>query len=428
VICNPPYGQRFKTGPDIMAVYRAMPEVFRSLKTWSFYVLTSLDLEQILGQLASRRRKLYNGRIECTYYQFHGPTPPRKDSSRQPPLQEQEQEQEDSEQGGQAPAPAFGGLKDNASHQADIFANRLRRMARHRRRWPKRGITCYRLYDRDIPEVPLAVDIYEGQLHLAEYDRPHDRTPAEHADWLDALVRTAGQVLDVPLENVHLKRRQRQRGVSQYDKVCESGSSCTVHEGGLKFEVNLSDYVDTGLFLDHRITRDMVRQESADKRMLNLFAYTGAFSVYAADGGANSTTTVDLSRTYLEWAKRNMSANGFQGPEHRFVRADVMEFLRQHRPGEHYDIAAIDPPTFSNSKQTQDVFDVQRHHGELLTAAARLMPEGGVIYFSTNFRRFKLDPDALVHLEVQEISSQTIPQDFRNKRIHRCWRMIVRHE
>ena len=417
VICNPPYGRRFDNDADLMAIYRSMPDVFRTLKTWSVYVITPVDLEKILGQSADRRRKLYNGRIECTYYQFHGPRPPKEPAARWA-AQQQEPADETAD-------TAFGGLKDSASDQAEMFANRLRKMARHLRRWPDRGITCYRLYDRDIPEIPLAVDVYEGRLHIAEYERPHDRTPAEHADWLDLLVRTAGEALDIRREDIYLKRRQRQRGVAQYGKVAGAGRCCTVHEGGLAFEVNLSDYLDTGLFLDHRITRDLVRGESAGKRTLNLFAYTGAFSVYAADGGAASTTTVDLSKTYLDWAGRNMAANGFEGPRHQFVRAEAMTFLRGRPAAERYDIAVIDPPTFSNSKRMDDVFDVQCHYGHLLISVARRMPEGGVIYFSTNFRRFKFDPDALAGLEAREISRQTVPEDFRNKRIHRCWRMTV---
>jgi len=411
IICNPPYGRRFEYDRETAGVYRAMPEVFRDLKTWSFYVLTSVDLEGILGQQADRRRKLYNGRIECTYYQFHGPRPAKAEAT----------EAVEAE-----PDAAFGGLKANAANQAEIFANRLRKMARHLRRWPGRGITCYRLYDRDIPEVPLAVDIYQGRLHIAEYDRPHDRTPAEHADWLDMLVGVASDVLDVPPKSIFLKRRQRQRGTDQYGRVSEEGSVYTVGEGGLAFEVNLSDYLDTGLFLDHRITREKVRSEADGKRMLNLFAYTGAFTVYAADGGAASTTTVDLSNTYLGWARRNMAANGFDGPEHRFIHSDAMEFLRDHQPGDHYDLAVIDPPTFSASKRTPDVFDIQRNHVELLGAAAALMPPGAVIYFSTNFRRFKLDVDSLRGLEIYDITRHTIPDDFRNKRIHRCWRMVVK--
>lgn len=321
--------------------------------------------------------------------------------------------------------PVFGGVTDHDRDTAEMFRNRLTKRAHHLRRWPKRGVTCYRLYDRDIPEVPLAVDVYEGRLHIAEYERPDDRSPARHADWLDLIVRTAVEAMDIPPGDVFLKRRSRQRGSDQYEKFDEAGRSFVVTEGGLKFRVNLSDYLDTGLFLDHRITRSLVRDESAGKRMLNLFAYTGAFSVYAAAGGARATTSVDLSNTYLDWARDNMGLNGFSGDEHRFVRSDASGFLLDHRPGGHWDLAVVDPPTFSNSKMTESDWDVQDRHADLLTALAERMSPGGVIYFSTNFRRFKLDEPALASagLAVREITSRTIPEDFRNKRIHRCWRM-----
>ncbi len=409
LICNPPYGQRFGQSDQVDAAYRAMPEVFRRLKSWSFYILTSVDLEAILGQEADRRRKLYNGRIPCTYYQFHGPRPPRDGGPSEPK------------------SPAFGGLKPNAAHQGQVFANRLGKMARHRRRWPRRGITCYRLYDRDIPEVPLAVDVYDGYVHVAEYQRPHDRTPAEHADWLEMLMAVVAEVLNVPRDNIFLKHRRRQRGSDQYTRVSDRRRIHTVSEGGLRFEVNLSDYLDTGLFLDHRPTRAMVREEAAGKRMLNLFCYTGSFTVAAAAGGAATTTSVDLSATYLDWARRNMALNGFAaGEAHRFIRNDVMAFLADPADGEAYDLAVIDPPTFSNSKRTKDFFDIQRDHVAALVATARLMPPGGVIYFSTNARRFKLDANALSGLDIHDITRRTIPDDFRNPRIHRCWRMVVR--
>ena len=438
VICNPPYGQRFKGTADITGLYKSMADVFKTLGTWSFFVLTSVELEKILGQTADRRRKLYNGQIECAYYQFHGPRPPRPDRAEPPAAAEKAvaEPPQDLEQAEVAeakkttpaapPAPAFGGLKENADNQAEVFANRLRKMARHMRRWPtRRAITCYRLYDRDIPEIPLAVDIYEGRLHIVEYDRPHDRTVAQHTDWLEMIVGVAGEVLGVDRPDIFLKRRQRQRGADQYGKFADASKVFTVTEGGLKFEVNLSDYIDTGLFLDHRITRDMVRADSGGKRMLNLFAYTGAFSVYAADGGAKSTATVDLSNTYLDWAYRNLIANNFTGSSHKLIRADVMEFLGEHAPGPHYDLAIIDPPTFSNSKRTDDVFDIQVDYNRLIHATVRLMSPGGVIYFSTNFRRFKFDAGAFPALDAKEISAQTIPEDFRNKRIHRCWRITV---
>jgi 23S rRNA G2069 N7-methylase RlmK/C1962 C5-methylase RlmI len=313
----------------------------------------------------------------------------------------------------------------------------LRKLARHLRRWPtKRGITCYRIYDRDIPEVPLAVDRYEDALHIAEYERPHERTAAEHADWLDLMVKTAAETLEVPKELVFLKHRQRQRGAAQYERVADQRALRVVHEGGLKFQVNLSDYVDTGLFLDHRITRSMVRELAAGKRVLNLFCYTGAFSVYAAAGGAAETVSVDLSSTYLEWAEENLQLNGFAvGNQHQLVRADSRDFVESlSRPsavssgpnGERlFDLAVVDPPTFSNSKRLDDDWDVQRDHGPLLASLLEIMRPGGTVFFSTNSRRFKLDEAALGGANVREITRQTIPEDFRNKRIHRCWRITA---
>ena len=464
VICNPPYGERLGDHDDLEDLYRAMPTVLRRLKTWSHYVLTAYpDFEALVGRKADRRRKLYNARIECTYYQFHGPKPgtylapdavqPRDEEFgaeaasathgalalasgvRQPPGRVEEQEtsaieERRAEEVIQKPRvaiarPAFGGLSAKSREQGELFARRLAARARHLRRWPKRGITCYRLYDRDIPEIPLAVDRYEDCLHLAEYERPHERTPGEHADWLDLMARTAAKALEVSPANVFLKRRERQRGTAQYERFAESGHALEVHEGGLKFRVNLSDYLDTGLFLDHRITRSMVREQAAGKRFLNLFGYTGSFTVYAAAGEAATTTTVDLSNTYLQWAQDNLHLNGLLGRRHRFVRDDVLGFLKHHPPGLLYDLAVVDPPTFSNSKMTDDVWDIQHDHAELLKGLVELMAPGGVIFFSTNSRRFKLAESELPRVAIREISRQTVPEDFRNQRIHRCWRMSV---
>jgi 23S rRNA (guanine2445-N2)-methyltransferase / 23S rRNA (guanine2069-N7)-methyltransferase len=419
LFCNPPYAERIGEKSDVEEIYRSMPDVLRRLKTWSHYILTSYPrFEVIVGQKADRRRKLYNGRIECTYFQFHGPRPPRDHMSGDVSA--------DAKSTSEPVMQAFGGLDQRAEPQAEMFANRLAKQARHLRKWPtKRGITCYRLYDRDIPEIPLAVDLYEGRLHIAEYDRPHNRTPGQHADWLERMACAAGEKLAIPPENIFLKRRRRQRGTDQYERTDGTGPRITVSEGGCKFLVNLSDYIDTGLFLDHRITRSMVCDEAAGKRVLNLFAYTGAFSVYAAAGGAVATTTVDLSNTYLDWARANFRINDIAGENHRFVRSGAMEFIADHAPGAQYDLAVVDPPTFSNSKSTAGDFDIQRDYARLLGDLAGLMSPGGVIYFSTNFKRFKFDESAVAGCTPREISRQTVPEDFRNKRIHRCWRIVV---
>jgi 23S rRNA (guanine2445-N2)-methyltransferase / 23S rRNA (guanine2069-N7)-methyltransferase len=413
IITNPPYGQRISDEAELAALYESMPLVLRRLPTWSHFIFTAYpDFEKLIGQPADRRRKLYNGRIECTYYQFHGPPPgkqAREKAEEAAPLE-----------------PVFGGLPAGSERQAEEFANRLAKRARHLRRWPTRqGITCYRLYERDVPDVPLVVDRYEDHLHIGEFERPNEHTPAQHEEWMELMRRTAAEALEVDVKKVFMKFRRRQRGLTQHEAFDSSAYTLEVGEGGLRFIVNLSDYVDTGLFLDHRNTRAMVREQAAGKRMLNLFCYTGSFSVYAAAGGAASTTSVDLSNTYLDWAAENLRLNGFEGPGHRLIRADAARWVLDHPRGEHYDLAVIDPPTFSNSKMADGDWDVQRHHAMLLNATAKLMPAGGVIYFSTNFRRFKLDEAALEQLAVREISKQTVPEDFRNERIHRCWRLIV---
>lgn len=448
IITNPPYGERMGADAEIEQLYRTFPLVLRRLPTWSHYILSSRpDLETLVGQEASRRRKLYNGPLECTYYQFHGPRPPRageRPAEMAVESRATEDEFEDTDVAEAvriakiqkaepaAPAkasvgPAFGGLQQSAARQAEEFANRLRNRARHFRRWPtKRGITCYRLYERDVPDVPLVVDRYEDALHIAEFARPHDRSPAQHADWLDLMARTAAKVLEVPRELVFLKHRERQRGAEQYQRVNDREARFVVNEGGLKFIVNLSDYVDTGLFLDHRLTRQMVRETAAGKRFLNLFAYTGSFTVYAAAGGATTTTTVDKSATYVDWAQENLTLNGFAVASHSVVRSDFRTFLERLSPRDVWDLAVVDPPTFSNTKGMEDDWDVQRDHAELLQRLAAHITPGGAVFFSTNFRRFKLDEAALGEYAIRDITRQTIPEDFRNQRIHACWQLVRR--
>lgn len=408
VITNPPYAIRLGEHEETKDLYESLPVVLRNLPTWSHYILTAFPVfEKLVGREANRRRKLYNGRIECTYYQFYGPKPYKGN-----PKSEEVRSQ-----------AVFGGVSAKSREQAELFATRLKKRARHLRRWPtKKGITCFRLYDRDIPEIPLVVDRYEDCLHITEYERPHDRAPAEHADWLELMQQTAATTLEVEPEKAFLKTRRRQRGTQQHQKLSRESFTVIAQEGGLNFYVNLSDYVDTGLFLDHRITRGMVREQAAGKRFLNLFAYTGAFTVYAAAGGAIATTSVDTSATYLDWAEANLELNQLTAPEHDLVRADVMTWLREVDSPVPYDLMMIDPPTFSNSKSLEEDWDVQAKHVELLTLALGHLAPGGTIYFSTNFRRFKLD-EANIPATFHEISRQTVPEDFRNQRIHRCWRM-----
>ena len=441
VITNPPYGQRLGEHDELIPLYESMPVVLSRLPTWSHYVLTAYPkFEGLIGRKADRRRKLYNGRIECTYYQFHGPRKPRDGDESVSQVGESDVSASNSNPGigdaTKAESPwkvdpnhlpaVFGGVTEKGKEQAELFRRRLTKRAKHLRRYPTRqGISCYRLYERDIPEIPLAVDRYEDHLHIVEYERPHERTLSEHASWLDLMAETARDTLEIEKGKTFLKRKGRQVGKTQHEAVADDGYEIRVGEGGLEFIVNLSDYMDTGLFLDHRITRNMVREEAAGTRFLNLFAYTGSFSVYAADGGATETTTVDWSSTYLEWARRNMRTNGHTGKQHRFVREGSMDFLVATPRQPTWDLAVVDPPTFSNSKRTEEVWDVQKSYIRLFEELLPRMEPGGVVYFSTNFRRFKFDPEKVPVNSYREISKQTVPPEYRNERIHRCWRLVV---
>ncbi len=315
--------------------------------------------------------------------------------------------------------------------QIGDFRRRLAKRFKHLAKWARRvGTDAFRIYDRDIPEVPLVIDWYAGWLHAAEYERPHDRTEIEHEVWLDRMIEAAAAELGVPHDRTFMKLRRRQREGGQYEKVDKRQALLDVQEGGLAFQVNLSDYLDTGLFLDHRLTRGMVRAEAAGKRMLNLFCYTGSFSVYAAAGGATETVSVDLSNTYLDWTRTNLSLNGFTDADrHRIVRDDARAFLehRARRGEPRFDLVVVDPPTFSRSARSENPWDVERDHPELLALVARNLIPGGIVYFSTNFRRFHFAEQTLAaDYSLREISNRTIPEDFRNERIHRAWRM-VRH-
>jgi 23S rRNA (cytosine1962-C5)-methyltransferase len=305
-----------------------------------------------------------------------------------------------------------------------IFANRLRKNAKHWGKWARRqAIECYRVYDRDIPEFPLAIDIYGSRAHLQEFDTGWQLSEEDYLHWVDAVKQAAAEVLQLPLEAVTFKLRARQKGTAQYEKTGARGGDFVVTEGGHRFIVNLEQYLDTGLFLDHRNTRRMVQERAAGKRFLNLFAYTGSFTVYAAAGGAWETVTVDMSNTYQDWARRNFELNGMDLTQHHLVRADVLAWLEQaEASGEQFNLIVMDPPSFSNSKKMQGVLDVQRDHPRLINQCLALLAPGGELFFSTNLRSFALEQEQMTHCaDIQEFSHLTIPEDYRNKKIHRCW-------
>jgi 23S rRNA (guanine2445-N2)-methyltransferase / 23S rRNA (guanine2069-N7)-methyltransferase len=404
VICNPPYGERMGADPGVTALYRLLGEKLKAeFPQWRASVITSDDaLGHAIGLRADKKYRLYNGALECVLLNFD--LTPRSEESR--PVKP---------------------LSDGAR----MLKNRIEKNFRHlRKRAEREGIECWRVYDADLPEYAAAIDIYRAHadagdhLHVQEYQAPADVPEDVARTRLRELVRVAGEVLGVPRERIALKTRRRGKGGEKYGRLDERGEFIEVGEGGLKFFVNLRDYLDTGLFLDHRPLRSRVRAMSRGKRFLNLFCYTGSVSVYAAAGGAAETTSIDLSQTYLDWAMQNLALNGFSEPQHKLVWADVPGYLESHSAM--YDLIFVDPPTFSNSKRADD-FDVQRDHVRLLTLCGERLFPGGTILFSNNFRRFKLDEASLSDFAILDISSSTIPFDFeRNARIHRAWELSRR--
>ncbi len=304
----------------------------------------------------------------------------------------------------------------------DPLLNRLDKNRRQLGKWARReGVEAWRLYDRDMPEFPLAIDCYGDALHVQVFER---RRPLE-PEQAEALRQALLEHFDLQPMQLAIKHRRRQRGAAQYEKLAASAPSFKVNEGGYRFEVNLHRYLDTGLFPDHRQTRRMVEETAKGKRVLNLFAYTGSFTVYAAGGGAHRTVTVDMSRTYQAWSRRNLEHNGLDDPScHQFIQADVMGFLERMRQARaRFDLIVLDPPSFSNSKRMQQTFDVQRDQLPLLRNSLDLLAPGGELIFSNNRRDFRLEPRVNDWAEVEEITEQTVPRDFARYRPHRCWRM-----
>jgi 23S rRNA (cytosine1962-C5)-methyltransferase len=307
-----------------------------------------------------------------------------------------------------------------------MFRNRLLKMFRHTGKLAKRqGITCYRIYDHDLPEFPFCIELYEDKVYLAEYQRRHGMSEEEHEAWLESCVPVISGILDVPDDKIYFRQRRRKAGrLDQYEKLAGEQEFFEVKEAGLSFRVNLTDYLDTGLFLDHRITRGMVREEAKGKKVLNLFCYTGSFSVYAAAGGALRVDSVDLSKTYLTWAEENMALNvPIDSSKQHFVHADVLQWLDEVPAGS-YDLVILDPPTFSNSKRMKDFLDIQRDHAELINKTLRAMTSGGTLYFSTNFRKFQLETDKIIATSIKDITKATTPFDFQGKLFRWCYKIV----
>ncbi|WP_437889396.1 bifunctional 23S rRNA (guanine(2069)-N(7))-methyltransferase RlmK/23S rRNA (guanine(2445)-N(2))-methyltransferase RlmL [Phytobacter sp. V91] len=392
VISNPPYGERLESEPALIALHSLLGRTLKSqFGGWNLSLFSaSVDLLNCLQLRADRQFKAKNGPLDCVQKNYHL-----------------------AENTGEVKAPSM----------ADDYANRLRKNVKKLEKWARQeGIECYRLYDADLPDYNVAVDRYSDWVVVQEYAAPKTVDANKARQRLFDIIAATIAVLGIAPNKLVLKTRERQKGTNQYQKMNEKGEFIEVGEYNARLWVNLTDYLDTGLFLDHRIARRMLGQMSKGKDFLNLFAYTGSASVHAGLGGAKSTTTVDMSRTYLEWAERNLRLNGLSGRAHRLLQADVLGWLRE--TNEQFDLIFIDPPTFSNSKRMEESFDVQRDHLALMKDLKRMLRKGGTIMFSNNKRGFRMDLDGLAELglKAQEITQKTQSQDFaRNRQIHNCW-------
>jgi 23S rRNA (guanine2069-N7)-methyltransferase / 23S rRNA (guanine2445-N2)-methyltransferase len=408
LIANPPYGTRMGKKMDLESLYKTLGDRLKQhYKGWSAGVFTaSPDLAKKMGIRARKQYLLYNGSIPCKLLNFdiqdewfmHERRPGR-------PLS----------QTGKPPAPDPGSV---------MFQNRLKKNLRIIGKWArKEGITCYRLYDSDMPEYAVAIDVYEDHLHVQEYRAPASVSPEKAKNRLRQVLAVLPGVLSIPPEKIIFKMRERKRKDAQYERLDSQGRFFEVKESGLRFRVNLTDYLDTGLFLDQRLLRERVKKASSQKRVLNLFCYTATATVSAAKGGAATTKSVDMSNTYLGWAKKNLALNHFNGPEHQLVRADCLEWIASCK--DRYDLIYLDPPTFSNSKRMKTSFDIQRDHVHLLTRTLHLLAPGGMLIFSCNLRKFKLNHDALKQWIIKDITRATIPRDFqRNPHIHKAFEIM----
>lgn len=304
------------------------------------------------------------------------------------------------------------------------FENRLAKVYKHIGKTArKQQLACFRVYDVDLPEFPFIIDVYKDMIYVAEYKSKHKLSEEEYERWLTTSMEIIQKVFGVEKDNVFLKLRERQKGEQQYSKLNQEKKELIVDENGLSFIVNLSDYLDTGLFLDHRLTRQMVKEMADGKRVLNLFSYTGSFSIYAAAGNARKITTVDLSKTYINWAKRNLTYNKlYDDTKHEFIQEDVLQYLKTV-PANSYDLIILDPPTFSNSKRMEDILDIQRDHAAIINQCLNILDDNGILIFSTNYRNFELDTEKLHSQKIKDITRQTTPFDFEGKLKRKCFRI-----
>ncbi len=428
VICNPPYGERLGDEASLLYLYQNLGERLRqACLNWEAAIFTGApDLGKRMGIRSHKQYAFWNGALPCKLLLIKVSAEQFVTGERRTPEQRQVEREQLANDGPSAEPVAAPVVVEQArlSEGGQMFANRLQKNLKLLGKWARReGVECYRVYDADMPEYAVAIDLYGDWVHVQEYAAPRTIEPEKaQARLFDALA-AIPQALGVDKSKVVVKRRERQSGTKQYTRQAAQGVFREVNEGGVKLLVNLTDYLDTGLFLDHRPLRLRIQKEAAGKRFLNLYCYTATATVHAAKGGARTTTSVDLSKTYLDWARRNLSLNGFSD-KNKLEQGDVMAWLEADR--NEYDLIFIDPPTFSNSKRMEGIFDVQRDHVQLLDLAMTRLAPGGVLYFSNNFRKFILDEGLAARYGVEEISAKTIDPDYvRNTKIHRAWRLTA---
>jgi 23S rRNA (guanine2445-N2)-methyltransferase / 23S rRNA (guanine2069-N7)-methyltransferase len=428
VICNPPYGERLGDEASLLYLYQNLGERLRqACLNWEAAIFTGApDLGKRMGIRSHKQYAFWNGALPCKLLLIKVSPEQFVTGERRTPEQRQVEREQLAIDGPSNEPVAAPVVVEQArlSEGGQMFANRLQKNLKQLGKWARReGVECYRVYDADMPEYAVAIDLYGDWVHVQEYAAPRTIEPEKaQARLFDALA-AIPQALGVDKSKVVVKRRERQSGTKQYTRQAAQGLFREVNEGGVKLLVNLTDYLDTGLFLDHRPLRLRIQKEAAGKRFLNLYCYTATATVHAAKGGARTTTSVDLSKTYLDWARRNLSLNGFSD-KNKLEQGDVMAWLEADR--NEYDLIFIDPPTFSNSKRMEGIFDVQRDHVQLLDLAMTRLAPGGVLYFSNNFRKFILDEGLAARYGVEEISGKTIDPDFaRNTKIHRAWRLTA---
>ncbi len=411
ILVNPPYGQRLGNIKDLGELYFIMGKQFRkTFLNWNASVFTdNLQLAKRIPLRAKKIHSFYNGALECKLLHFKIALEYFFDSNRK-----------------FKPLPAT-----RRSEGSKSFENRLKKNIKHFSRWAKReNVTCYRIYDADIPEYSLAIDLYYSDklyVNLQEYEAPKTIDKKLAAYRLNEAINIVVEIFNLTEDQIFIKQRKQQKGSDQYEKLDgDDKTYVIVNENQHQFYVNFSKYLDTGLFLDHRITRKMIQALAAGKRFLNLFCYTGSASIYAAKGGALSTTSVDMSNSYLDWTKRNFALNGLFDDVHQFIRADCIHWMRDQ--SQKFDLIFLDPPSFSNSKKMQKAFSVQHDQIPLIENALAMLSDNGILVFSNNLRDFKLEVDAfdkkrMTRISIENISNQTIPEDFkRNRKIHNCWK------